>query len=76
MEGTVVRLVGKRRFGFIRAEDGQEYFFHNDNFHGFFEDLEKDFVGGRRIAVTFDTMPSPKGTHAVDVTRVDNGVVT
>ncbi len=71
MNGTVVRLVPARRFGFIRAEDGAEYFFHNDNFKGFFEDLATDFKQGQRIRVTFDTMPSPKGTHAVDVVRDD-----
>lgn len=28
MSGTIVRLISDRHFGFIRADDGQEVFFH------------------------------------------------
>lgn len=76
MNGTIVRLRGDRGFGFITGEDGREHFFHRANFHGFFDDLVRDFGEGFRPKVTFDLRTSPKGPHAVDVTRVDGGVST
>ena len=40
MQGTIARLLPERGFGFIRADDGQEYFFHRNALHGTrFEDL-------------------------------------
>ena len=40
MNGTVVRMVVDRGFGFIQGDDGQEYFFHRKALHGVtFEDL-------------------------------------
>ena len=40
MNGTVVRMVVDRGFGFIAGDDGQEYFFHRNALHGVhFEDL-------------------------------------
>lgn len=29
MNGTIKRLVAEKGFGFILADDGHEYFFHN-----------------------------------------------
>ena len=40
MNGTIPRLVPERGFGFIRADDGQEFFFHRTALHATrFEDL-------------------------------------
>jgi cold shock protein len=40
MNGTVARMVVDRGFGFIRGDDGREYFFHRSALHGVqFEEL-------------------------------------
>lgn len=74
MDGTVVRLMSDKRFGFIRGEDGKDYFFHTSDFNGFFDDLITDFEERKKIAVTFDSVPSEKGLRAGNVNRVDGGV--
>jgi cold shock CspA family protein len=61
-------------FGFIKGEDKKDYFFHRSDLNGFFEDLVQDFDGGRVIHVTFESVPSPKGPRASEVSRVDGGV--
>lgn len=73
MEGTVLRLVGDKGFGFVRGEDGKDYFFHRSDFHGFFEDLLTDVRGGRNIKVNFHSVPSDKGLRAGEVMRIDGG---
>lgn len=59
MRGEIVRLVADRRFGFIRAADGREYFFHqSDLVNAEYEALkEKD-------KVTFEEHATPKGLRA------------
>lgn len=74
MEGVVVRLMSDRGFGFIKGEDGKDYFFHRSDLSGFFEDLVQDIDGGRKVVVTFEIVPSPKGPRASNVVRVDGGV--
>lgn len=74
MTGVVVRALGEKGFGFIKGEDGKEYFFHRTDLNGFFEDLVNDVEGGRRIKVEFNSVPSNKGLRAGDVYRVDAGV--
>ncbi len=73
MNGTVARLMSDKRFGFIRGEDGKDYFFHASDLNGFWEDLVQDVDGGRKIVVTFDVVPSPKGPRAGNVVRDDGG---
>jgi len=62
MQGTIKRVIRDRGFGFIRAADGQEVFFHRSslqqlNFDGLKEgdnvefDLERGEKGPRAIAV-------------------------
>lgn len=71
MDGRVVRLVKTRGFGFIRALDNKEYFFHMDNLHGVrFEEIIGDFDRGREIIVQFDPASSPKGEHAINIQRL------
>ncbi len=74
MNGNIIRVISAKKFGFIRGEDDKDYFFHITDLNGFFEDLVKDFEGGRKIEVTFDIVSSPKGFRAGNVVRVDNGV--
>lgn len=73
MEGTVVRVLSDKGFGFIRGEDNKEYFFHQSDLSGFFDDLAQDVREGRTIKVVYDSVPSPKGPRAGNVVRVDGG---
>jgi cold shock CspA family protein len=74
MEGLVVKAFADKRFGFIRAGDKKEYFFHQSDFNGHWDDLVQDIDSGRQIQVTFDIVPSPKGPRGSGVTRIDGGV--
>jgi CspA family cold shock protein len=62
MKGTVKRLVSDKGFGFIAAEDGQEYFFHQSALNGV------SFSGLREgQAVTFERGQGPKGARGENV---------
>ena len=62
MKGTVKRLVSDKGFGFIAAEDGQEYFFHQSALNGV------TFSGLREgQAVTFERAQGPKGPRGDNV---------
>ena len=75
MNGIIVRVIKDKKFGFIRGEDGGDYFFHTSDFNGFFEDLIIDFEESpTSIRVTFDASQSDKGPRAKNVTRLDAGV--
>lgn len=74
MEGTVVRLMSDKRFGFIRGDDDQDYFFHQQDLNGFFDDLVEDFNTKRQIKVIFDPTQGQKGLRAANVVRIDGGV--
>lgn len=71
MEGHVVNLPTNKGYGFIKNKQGTEYFFHRDDFRGFWNDMIKDFVMGNPIPVVFDIIESPKGHRAHDVVRMD-----
>lgn len=65
MSGSITRLLPDRGFGFIRSDDGSEFFFHATTIaHGAFADLH---VGDR---VTFEATTGPKGPRAEAVERV------
>ncbi len=59
--GTIKKIVTDRGFGFIAAEDGQEYFFHRSGTEASFDSLR----GGE--GVTFQIESSPKGPRAARV---------
>lgn len=62
MNGTVKRLVSAKGFGFIAAEDGNEYFFHQSACTKTpFDQLREG------DAVTFDKGTGPKGPRAENV---------
>lgn len=71
MKGIVKTLVANRNFGFIKGNNGGEYFFHRQDFNGHWEDLEADHKIAQNVEVTFDTVESPKGPRAANVRRVD-----
>ena len=65
MNGTLKRLVSDKGFGFVQAEDGTEYFFHQSACSGVrFDDLREG------QALTFQTGQGPKGPRAENVRAV------
>ena len=62
--GTIKKLVSDRGFGFIAAEDGQEYFFHRSGTDADFDRLQ----GGERVSFQVET--SAKGPRAARVQLV------
>jgi CspA family cold shock protein len=63
--GTIKRLVTDKGFGFILADDRQEYFFHQSACQGVRFDALRE--GDQ---VTFTKGQGPKGPRAENVTRV------
>ena len=62
MNGTIKRLVADKGFGFILADDGNEYFFHNSACSEMrFDDLREG------QAVTFNGGQGPKGPRGENV---------
>ncbi len=62
MNGTIKRLVRDKGFGFVAAQDGSEYFFHQSACVGTrFDDLHEG------QAVTFQKGQGPKGPRAEDL---------
>jgi len=70
MKGTIKNIISRRSFGFIRAANGGDYFFHRQDFNGHWEDLEADALQ-EIVEVTFDVVESPKGPRAGNVRRTD-----
>ena len=65
MNGTLKRLVSDKGFGFVQAEDGTEYFFHQSACAGVrFDDLREG------QALTFQTGQGRKGPRAENVRAV------
>src|ERR1700730_19298017 len=60
MSGTIKKLVAERGFGFITAEDGNDYFFHRSGS----VDFDRLDTGAK---VSFTTEPSAKGPRATNV---------
>jgi CspA family cold shock protein len=62
IKGTIKRLVRDKRFGFVQAENGTEYFFHQSAcVAGDFDSLQEG------QALTFDMGQGPKGPRAENV---------
>lgn len=62
MEGTIKRVIRDRGFGFIRAADGQEVFFHRSSLQ------QLNFDGLREgEAVEFEMERGEKGPRATAV---------
>jgi len=60
LTGSVKKVVPERGFGFIAADDGEEYFFHRS---GVDASLDFDGLGGGE-RVGFDVERSDKGPRA------------
>lgn len=63
-KGKIARKLSDKGFGFIRHDDGSEYFFHHSQCQTDFQELEEG------DDVKFETEKSPKGPRAVNVTRI------
>jgi CspA family cold shock protein len=62
--GTIKRLVSDKGFGFVAAQDGSEYFFHQSACNGVaFNELREG------ESVTFQTGNGPKGPRAENISR-------
>jgi CspA family cold shock protein len=63
--GTIKRLVLEKGFGFVAADDGQEYFFHQSAVAaGQFSSLRE----GQKV--TFDPGQGPKGPRGENIKPV------
>lgn len=74
MRGLVKNLIPGKFYGFILEPiTKNEYFFHREDFNGFWDDLMLDVGKDRlpKIEVTFDIVDSPKGPRANNVKRLD-----
>ncbi|TMB93156.1 MAG: cold shock domain-containing protein [Chloroflexi bacterium] len=63
LTGSIKKIVPERGFGFIAADDGQEYFFHRT---GLDSSLDFDQLGGGE-RVGFDVERSDRGPRAKQV---------
>jgi cold shock protein len=62
VSGTIKRIVSDKGFGFVAADDGTEYFFHNSAVQGTrFDELRE----GQKV--TFEKGQGPKGPRAENV---------
>ena len=62
IKGTIKRLVSDKGFGFVQAEDGTEYFFHQSACTGVpFSELREG------QSVTFERGQGPKGPRGENV---------
>ena len=63
MNGTIKKVTKDRGFGFLTAENGVEYFFHQSELRGglTFDELRE----GQRVS--FETAQSDKGPRAAEV---------
>jgi cold shock protein len=60
--GTIKRLIRDKGFGFVAAQDGVEYFFHQSACRGVpFDSLREG------QSVTFEKGQSPKGPRAENI---------
>lgn len=72
MVGVISNMVVAKGFGFISADNGQEYFFHRSEVITEWDYLLSKFneKGGRKVSVTFEPAKTPKGPRARNVTVI------
>ncbi len=63
-QGTIVRMIRDRGFGFIRVEDGSEIFFHHSAMpRGSFDALQE----GQELEFDIETDPRGRGQRAMNI---------
>lgn len=60
-QGTIIKWMPDKGFGFIQGQDGVQYFFHRSSVRGDVNSLQI------QDAVTFQSSAGPKGPRAEDV---------
>jgi cold shock CspA family protein len=74
MTGTVNNLIESKMFGFILANNGQEYFFHRSEMvePDQWNELVSEFLrlGKNQVQVTFEPTKTDKGPRAKSVTLI------
>lgn len=71
MEGVIKTFVPEKKFGFIKGNDGKDYFFHQDSFK---EQRDKKHICDDAF-VDFDPVPTPKGYRAENCSLRDSSAV-
>lgn len=73
MRGSVSNVVVNKKFGFISAENGLEYFFHKEDTVSDWDELVSDFSqsGGGKVKVEFRADKTPKGPRARNVAVIE-----
>ena len=66
--GVIRRLVKDRGFGFIKSDDGQDFFFHRSELRGVTFELLKEGEN-----VEFEKGEGPKGPKAVNIKLIKKG---
>lgn len=69
-----IKSISDKAYGFIRVGKDNDYFFHKNDFNGFWIDLYNDYKLlkiGEKIEVEFEEGYSPKGPCAFNVRRLD-----
>lgn len=68
IQGVVVRILKDKGFGFIRIDEGAEYFFHMSNCDpGTWEEITAQPKDGIGTPITFEPTTTAKGLRALAV---------
>jgi CspA family cold shock protein len=69
MQGTVVRMIRDRGFGFVRCEDGTEVFFHHSALpRGVFDTIQE----GQEMEFDIENDVRGRGQRATNVELINN----
>ena len=71
MIGTIKNVLDQKGYGFITGSDGKEYFFHRDDFVGFWPDLVKEREVNPQLQMDFTAGKTAKGLRAQNVSIAD-----
>jgi cold shock CspA family protein len=62
--GVIKTYLPEKKYGFIKGDDGKDYFFHQNAF----KDKKQIAMISEEAYVSFDQKATPKGYRAVDIT--------
>jgi cold shock CspA family protein len=72
MKGVIRTFVPENQLGFIKGDDGKDYFFHRRSFKA---QRDKDNICDDAL-VDFEPVPTPKGYRAQNCSLIDSSDVT
>lgn len=70
MIGTVTSYLSDKNYGFIKGEDGKDYFFHNSSLKDK-KDINKLCED---LILEFEQKATPKGYSALNISLLDNNI--